>query len=149
RLLVVAIIEQAVAIVDHRQFLEQIGREGILRIIVEYGRRPTDRLGTETSPRPVGNGGTEGDAPNHGSCPGDLLGKAAPHEGKRPGIGGVRRGSEARAAQKGVVDRLRRHPALPFRRKSFWAGYRSNEKSGPRGPLFSLFGSAKPSASRT
>src|SRR5690606_5249466 len=52
-LLMVAIVEQAVAIIDDGQVLEKIGSEGILRIIVEDRRCAADGLGAKTRTRSV------------------------------------------------------------------------------------------------
>lgn len=79
RVLMIAIVEQAIAVVDHGHFGEEIAVEGILRIIVEDRRSAADRLRPETCARPVRCGGIEGDAPDGDVDAGELLGEAAAH----------------------------------------------------------------------
>ena len=89
RLLVVAAVEQAVAIVDDRQRLEQVAVERILRVVVEDRRGAADRLRPEARARPVGDGGVERNAPDDRVRALHVLGISAAHEGQRAGIGRI------------------------------------------------------------
>ena len=114
RLLVVAGVEQAIAIVDDRHLLEQVAVERILRIVVEDGGGTAYRLRPEAGARPVGDGRVEGNAPDDGVGALDGLGVFPPHEGQRPGIGRVAGAAGQAARGKGVVDGVCRH-RLPSR----------------------------------
>ena len=87
RLLVVAAVEQAVAIVDDGQLVERIDVERILRIAVHDRGGAADRLRPEAGARPVGHGRVERNAPDDRVGALDVLGVFAPHEGQRAGIG--------------------------------------------------------------
>src|SRR5690606_21041528 len=108
-LLMIAVVEQAVAIVDDGHRLEQVDAEGILRVDVEDRRRTPDRLRAETRARPVGDGGVEGDAPHDGVGTLHILGEAAPHERQRAGIGRFRLAAHGFAGGEGAVDGIRGH----------------------------------------
>ena len=115
RLLVVAVVEQAIAIVDHGELFEQVAVERILRIVVEDRGGAADRLRAEARARPVGHGGVEGNAPDDRVRALHVLGIFAPHEGERPGIGRVAGAAERAARGEGVVDRACRHVGTPSR----------------------------------
>ena len=90
----IAGVEQAIAIVDHRHCLEQLAVEGILRIVVEDRRGAADRLRPEARARPVGHRGVEGDTPHDRVRALDVLGVAPSHEGERACIGRVIRAAD-------------------------------------------------------
>ncbi len=101
---VIAIVKQAVAIVDHRHLGEEIAMERILRIVVEDRRCATDCLRPEAGARPIGGRGIKRDTPDDGVRALKILGEAAAHEGKRAGkgrVGGRRR--QVRGGE-GVID---------------------------------------------
>ena len=106
RLPVIAVVEQAVAVIDHRHLGEEIAAEGVLRIVVEDGGGAPDRLRSETGAGAIGGGGIEGNAPDDRIRALHLLGVFAAHEGQRAGIGrvGRRRGQGFRGEC--MVDRL-------------------------------------------
>ncbi len=110
RLLMVAVVEQAIAVVDHRHRLEQVAAKRILRIVVEDRRRAPDRLRSETRPRPVRHRRVEGNAPDHGIGALGILGIAAAHEGEGAGIGRIACRAGRLACDESVIDRRRRHP---------------------------------------
>jgi hypothetical protein len=83
-LLVIAVVEQAVAVVDHRHGLEQVARERILRVIVEDRRCTADRLRAEARAGPVRHRRIERNAPDHRIRALERLGVFAPHERQAP-----------------------------------------------------------------
>jgi len=82
----VAIVEQAVAVVDRRHRGKEVALEGVLRIVVEDGGGATDRLWPEAGARTVGRGGIEGNAPDDGVDTLQLLRIFAAHEGENAGM---------------------------------------------------------------
>jgi hypothetical protein len=109
RFLVIAVVEQAVAVVDDREILEQVEAERILWIDVEDRRGAADRLRAEARARPVGDGRVEGDTPDHGIRPLHVLAEPAAHEGERAGIGRLRLAASGPAGREGTVDGVRWH----------------------------------------
>ena len=97
-----AVVERAVAVVDHGEGGERVDAERILRIAVEDRRGTPDRLRPEAGARPVGDGAVEGDAEDHRIDPGELPAVAPAHEGQRPAIGRLERAAEERP-EEGVV----------------------------------------------
>ena len=114
RLLMVAVVEQAVAIVDDAHRFEQIAAERILRVVVEDRRSPANSLRTEPGPRPVGNCSIEGNSPDDSVGASHILCEFASHEGQRPGVGRVACGASRLARSEGVVDRGRWHVVSPL-----------------------------------
>ena len=82
-----AVVEAAVAIVDHGECGERVTAERVLRVAVEDGRGPPDRLRPEAGARAVGDGGVERDAPDRDVDPSEIAAVAAAHEGQRAAIG--------------------------------------------------------------
>ena len=138
RLLVVADVEQAVAVVDHRQRLEQVAVERILRVGIEDRRGPADRLRAETGARPVGDGGIERDAPHDRVGALHVLGIFAPHEGQRPGIGRIARNGRWAFRGERMVDRSSSHRAPPVARPPYWTFRRKMRLLEGRPGLLSL-----------
>ena len=99
-----AIVEGAVAIVDHGERLEGIETEGILRVAVEDRRGAADRLRSEPAAGPVRGRGVEGNPPDHSVGAGQVTGIAPPHEGQRAAIGRFVTAA-LQIAEKGIVGR--------------------------------------------
>jgi hypothetical protein len=112
-LLVVAVVEQAVAVIDDGHLCEEIALERILRIVVEDRRCPADRLRPEPGARPVGGCGIEGDAPDDRIGTRQILGETAAHERQCAGKRRVRRGRGQAFCSEGMVDRLFCHGVPP------------------------------------
>ncbi|SUW28380.1 Uncharacterised protein [Brucella abortus] len=102
----IAIVEQAVAIIDDSEILEKITLERILRIVVEDRRGAPDRLRAEACAGPVGNGGIERNAPDNCFRAFERLGVSAPHEGQDARMGWVGGRTGQAAGSDRMVDGL-------------------------------------------
>src|SRR5690606_36354037 len=100
--------------IDDRKGLEEVEGEGILRVDVEDRRGAADRLRAEARARPVGDGGVEGNAPDHRVRALHVLGELAAHEGKRAGIGRLRLAAGRAASGEGAVDGVGWHVSSSF-----------------------------------
>ncbi|MNL18445.1 hypothetical protein D3C87_1395890 [compost metagenome] len=101
---VIAVVEQAVAIIDGRHMGEKIAGEGILRVVVENRGGAADRLRPEACTRPVGCRRIEGDTPDGRRYALEDLGIFAPHEGEDTRMGRVGRSRCQRCCGEGMVD---------------------------------------------
>ena len=133
RLLVIARVEQAVAIIDHREPCEQVALERILRVVVHDRRGAADRLRAEARARPVGDRRIEGDTPDDRIRALHVLRIAAAHERQRPGIGRVAGGAGGFRGREGVVDGTGWHRVFPCSSGCIGAmrAWR-NKKAGPK-----------------
>ncbi|MHC2541158.1 hypothetical protein ACVINY_001806 [Sinorhizobium meliloti] len=90
----VAVVEQAIAVIDRRHVGKQVTLERILRIVVEDRRCTADRLRPEACAGAIRRGCIERNSPDDRLHTLELLGVFPPHEGKDAGmrrIGGRRR----------------------------------------------------------
>src|SRR4051794_8168784 len=85
RLLMIAVVEQAISIIDDGHFSEEIAVKRILRVVVEDRRRAADCLWPEARPRPVGCRSVKGNTPDDGVNALERFGETPTHERERAG----------------------------------------------------------------
>ncbi len=100
----IAVVEQAIAVVDHSHLGEQVAGERILWIVVKDRRSSPDRLRPEAGAGAIGGGRIEGDAPDDGISARRVLAETPAHEGKGAGEGRVAGGRGGGGCGESMVD---------------------------------------------